>query len=220
MRDISDSQTVEMLLRALYEGTTTDPPWVRNWDAAGEMEVLAHDTDQVRPVPYQYLLISLASDRTRAVTRDTAEAVRDAANLLLALLDRFDRARAADGEHLAKLLALLESPFQVKLPHGWETRDADALAVIVRDAGFGGSWDKTIRWLSPPRAEWRPIDAARAHRLRAFEETYRVDLADLLFSESARAELEAARRRSASEMDTSEAAVPPGVPWLHQIARG
>ena len=220
MRDVSASEAVEMLLRALYEGTTSDPPWVRDWGAAGEMEVLAYDTDQVRPVPYQYLLVSLASDATREVTRETAEAVRQAANHLLGLLDRFERAQDEGplGKQ-AKLLALLESPFPVRLPAAWETRDLDAVALIIRDAGFGGSWDATLRWLDPPRAEWRPIDAARARRLRAFEEDHELDLADVLFSDSARAELKTARNRCASDLSGPESAKPRTAPWLDEIAR-
>jgi hypothetical protein len=220
MRDVSASEAVERLLRALYEGTTSDPPWVRDWGAAGEMEVLAYDTDQVRPVPYQYLLVSLASDATRDVTRETAEAVQQAANLLLGLLDRFERAQDDErqGEQ-AKLVALLESPFPVRLPAAWETRDLDAVAIIIRDAGFGGSWDATLRWLDPPRAEWRPIDAARARRLRAFEQRHELDLADVLFGDTAREELKTARDRHVSDPSSLGSANPRTATWLDEIAR-
>jgi hypothetical protein len=189
MRDVAESEAVEVLLRALYEGSASDGPWVRNWRVAGEMEELVYHKGLDTLIPHQYVLITLASDETRAVTRRTIQALRRAADRLLRLLDRYEEAAHGDHPEWAKLIALREAPFPVKLPPDCDPRDPDVVAVAVRDLVFDGSWDETLRWLSEPSAEGcRRIDRARVRRLQAFEETYEVDLADLLFSRTARGE--------------------------------
>ena len=84
MRNATPTQAVEMLLRALFEGTASDGPWVEHNGIACEMEELAYNEPLDMLVPYQYLLLTLASDETRAVTRQSAQAVRAAADRLMA----------------------------------------------------------------------------------------------------------------------------------------
>ncbi len=181
MRKTPDTEAVEMLLRALYEGTASDCPWVRNWSVAGEMEELAYHRATDALVPYQYLLITLASDQTRDVTRRTARAVRRAADHVLELLDRYHAARQGQHPGWAKLIALLEAPFPISPPADGDLRDPDVVAVIVRETAFDGSWTKTLCSLSQDGLDARwPIDRARVQQLAAFEEAYQVNLADLL----------------------------------------
>lgn len=91
MRLSSPPESVEQLLRALYEGTASDVPWVDHNGAAWEMGELAYDEEADEYVPYRALLLTRASDRTRALTRQAACAVHDTADRLLALLDSCER---------------------------------------------------------------------------------------------------------------------------------
>lgn len=206
MRNVTDAEAVEMLLRVFFEGSASDVPWVRHWGIEAEMEELAYHKELDMPVPYQYLLLTLAGDATREATRETAEAVRDAVEKLLALLDLYDEVRQGEHPEWAKLVALLEAPFPVKRPSNCDTRDPDVISVMIRDIRFGGSWEKKLRWLALQGTEAQQrIDGARARRLAAFEEAYGVDLADLLFSDEARAQHE----QLAEEMEEGAHPLPP-----------
>jgi len=68
MRNTTPTQSIEKLLRALFEGTASDGPWVEHNGIAWEMEELAYHEPLDMVVPYQYLLLTLASDQTRAAT--------------------------------------------------------------------------------------------------------------------------------------------------------
>ena len=189
MRNTTPTQSVEKLLRALFEGTASDGPWVEHNGIAWEMEELAYHEPLDMVVPYQYLLLTLASDQARAATRQAAQAVRDAADRLLALLETYEQAAAGEHPEWAKFVALLEAPFPVEIPPDCDTRDPDVIAVMIRDIRFEGSWEKKLNWLALHGSEeQRRVDGARIRRLAAFEEAYGVDLADLLFSEQAKAE--------------------------------
>jgi len=189
MRNTTLSQSVELLLHVLFEGTESDAPWVGHRPVEQEMDELGYHEQLDMLVPYQYLLLTLASDETRAATRESTQAVRDAAEQLLALLDIYERAARGDHPEWAKFIALLESPFPVEIPPNCDTRDPDVIAVMIRDIQFEGSWEKKLAWLALHGSEQQQrIDGARIHRLAAFEEAYGVNLADLLFSEQAKAE--------------------------------
>lgn len=190
MRHATDTEAVEMLLRALFEGTASDNPWVDDRAVEWEMEELVYHKPFDMLVPYQYLLLTLASQKARAVTCHTTQMVRTAADRLLALLDIYERAA---GEHpcpaWAKFSALLEAPFPVQTPPHCDTRDADAMAVMIRDVRFGGSWQKNLDWLARHGSEeQRRVNGARIRQLADFEQVYGINLADLLFGEQARAE--------------------------------
>jgi len=189
MRTTTPTQAVERLLRALFEGTASDGPWVEHNGVAWEMEELAYHEPLDMTVPYQYLLLTLASDEARAATRQTAQTVRQAADLLLALLETYEQAAAGEHPGWAKFIALLEAPFPVEIPPDCDTRDPDVIAVMIRDARFEGSWEKKLDWLARHGSEEQQrLDGARIRQLAAFEEAYGVNLADLLFSEQAQAE--------------------------------
>ena len=189
MRNVTPTQSVEKLLRALFEGTASDGPWVEHNGIAWEMEELAYHEPLDMVVPYQYLLLTLASDETRAVTRQTAQAVRDAADRILALLETYEQAAAGEHPEWSKFVALLEAPFPVETPPNCDTRDPDVIAVMIRDIQFEGSWEKNLNWLARHGSEeQRRLDGARIRQLAAFEEAYGVNLSDLLFSEQAKAE--------------------------------
>jgi len=174
---------------AVREGTASDGPSVDHNGVAWEMEELAYHEPLDMVVPYQYLLLTLASDQARAGTRQAAQAVRDAAERLLALLETYQQAAAGEHPEWAKFIALLEAPFPVEIPPNCDTRDPDVIAVMMRDTRFEGSWEKNLNWLAQHGSEeQRRISAARICQLAAFEETYGVNLADLLFSEQAKAE--------------------------------
>ena len=180
MRNATPTKAVEMLLRALFEGTASDGPWVEHNGIAWEMEELACHEPLDMLVPYQYLLLTLASDETRAVTRQTAQAVRAAADRLLALLETYERAAAGEHPEWNKFVALLEAPFPVEIPPNCDTRDPDVMAVMIRDIRFEGSWEKKLNWLALHGSEEQQrVDGARIHQLAAFEKAYGVNLADL-----------------------------------------
>ena len=206
MRNTTPTQSVEKLLRALFEGTASDGPWVEHNGVAWEMEELAYDEPLDMVVPYQYLLLTLASDKTRTVTRQTVQAVRDAADRLLALLETYERATAGEHPEWSKFVALLEAPFPVEIPPNCDTRDPDVIAVMVRDKQFEGSWEKNLDWLALHGSEeQRRTSAARIRQLAAFEEAYGINVADLLFSAQAKAE----HAQMAEEFKSSEPGLPP-----------
>jgi len=206
MRNIPPPEAVELLLIALFEGVAAEHPWVDHDGAVSEMEELAYHGAMDMIVPYQYLLLTLASDDTRAVTRQAALAVREAAGHLLALLDTYQREMAGEHPEWAKFVALLEAPFPVKIPPNCDTRDPDVIAVMIRDVRFEGSWEKKLNWLTlHGTEEQRRIDGARIRRLAAFEQTYGVNLADLLFSPEAKAE----NARLARDFRQGEVDLPP-----------
>jgi hypothetical protein len=93
MRLATPAQAIEMLLRAFYEGTASDGPWVAHNGVAWDMEESACDEAAGGPLTYQTALLTLADGRARALTRETAQVVRDAADQLLTLLDTRDDRR-------------------------------------------------------------------------------------------------------------------------------
>ena len=93
MRTAPPTQAVEMLLRALYEGTASDRPWVAHNGAAWEMGDMAYDEERDEYIPYRALLMTRASERTRALTCEAVRAVRAAAEGVLALLEGQDQYR-------------------------------------------------------------------------------------------------------------------------------
>jgi hypothetical protein len=207
MRNTTPTQSVEKLLRALYEGTASDGPWVEHNGIAWEMEELAYHEPLDMVVPYQYLLLTLASDQARAGTRQAAQAVRDAAERLLALLETYQQAAAGEHPEWAKFIALLEAPFPIEIPPDCDTRDPDVVAVMIRDTRFEGSWEKNLDWLAQHGSEeQRRLDSARIRQLAAFEETYGVNLAELLLSAQAQATLGEGLRPSPSRRRSGDLA--------------
>ena len=87
MRTATPTQAIEMLLRALYEGTASDYPWIAHNGVAWEMEEWACDESVDGPLAYQRALLTLADSRTRALTRETVKAVQVAAQRVLTLLE-------------------------------------------------------------------------------------------------------------------------------------
>jgi hypothetical protein len=87
MRTATPTQAVEMLLRAFYEGTASDGPWVAHNGVAWEMEEWACDESVDGPRAYQRALLTLADARARALTRETVKVVQVAAQRVLVLLE-------------------------------------------------------------------------------------------------------------------------------------
>ncbi len=87
MRNTTPTQAIEMLLRALYEGTASDYPWVGHNSVAWEMEELTCDGTVNAPLAYQTALLTLADDRVCDLTRQTLLAVRATADRALAMLE-------------------------------------------------------------------------------------------------------------------------------------
>jgi len=207
MRNTTPTQSVEKLLRALFEGTASDGPWVEHNGIAWEMEELTYHELLDMVVPYQYLLLTLASDQARAGTRQAAQAVRDAADRLLALLETYEQAAAGEHPEWAKFIALREAPFPVELPPNCDTRDPDVVALMIRDTRFEGSWEKNLEWIALcGSGEQQRLDGTRIRQLAAFEETYGVNLADLLLSAQAKATLGEGLRPSPSRRRSGDLA--------------
>lgn len=185
---------VEHLLDFILEGTEALGPWLRDHATLLEMEELGLHEALNMVVPYQYLLCTIASDEARRAVRQAAEEIRATVDQLLALLDVYDQ--AAQGEHpeWAKFIALKKAPFPVEIPPNCDTRDPDVIAVMIRDILHDGSWGKAIEWIrTEGSAAQRQHSIPRARELAAFEEAYDVNLADLLFSDEAKAEHEQLR---------------------------
>jgi hypothetical protein len=101
MRTATPTQAVEMLLRALYEGTASDYPWIAHNGVAWEMEELSCDGTIDAPLAYQTALLTRADERARELTRQAALAVRAAADRLLALLETWPmKERELEGDGL------------------------------------------------------------------------------------------------------------------------
>jgi hypothetical protein len=79
MRNATPTQSVEKLLRALFEGTASDGPWVEHNGIAWEMEELACDESVDGPLAYQTALV-------------TVQVVQKTAQHVLALLDAHEQA--------------------------------------------------------------------------------------------------------------------------------
>ena len=92
MRTTPPTQAVEKLLRALFEGTASDGPWVAHNGVAWEMEELACEESVDGPLAYQTALVTLASDRARTLTRQTVQVVQKTAQRVLAFLDTYEQA--------------------------------------------------------------------------------------------------------------------------------
>ncbi len=86
MRLATPFQAVEMLLRALYEGTASDGPWVAHNGVAWEMEEVACSGSIGAPPDYLTALLTCADGRICKVTCQTLLVVRAAADLALAML--------------------------------------------------------------------------------------------------------------------------------------
>jgi hypothetical protein len=98
MRTATPTQSIEKLLRALYEGTASDGPWVAHNGVAWEMEELACDESVDGPLAYQTALVTLASDRARALTRETIHVVDSTVHCVLALLETYEQAQEPTGK--------------------------------------------------------------------------------------------------------------------------
>ena len=90
MRTSDPTAAIEMLLRALYEGTASDLPWVAHNGVAWTKEELACQPWPEPAFPYQDALTRCADAQIYTLTRETTRVVRDAADQLLILLDRYD----------------------------------------------------------------------------------------------------------------------------------
>ena len=99
MRTVTRTEAAEMLLRALYEGTASDGPWVHHNGVAWAMEELACDDSLDPQAPYLVALLTQADDRARRHTIETLHVVERAAQCLLDLLE--ERARHEEVEDLS-----------------------------------------------------------------------------------------------------------------------
>jgi hypothetical protein len=91
VRNTTPSQSVEMLLRALYEGTASDGPWVAHNGVAWDMEELTCDGTTNAPLAYQTALLTRADERARTLTRQALLVVQAAAARAVAMLDTCER---------------------------------------------------------------------------------------------------------------------------------
>ena len=188
MRHQSPSAQVEMLLDALFQGTEFGGPWVDERTAEWEMEDLSYFEARERVIPYQYVLVTLAAERTRALVRETLRLVHSTAARLLALLELYEQGQAIC-PGWGKFVALLHAPFPVARPDICDTRDPDTGALMMRDVFYGGSWAAMIAEVEQEGAAQQHRYVARLRELAAFEAAYHVNLSEVLFSVEARAEI-------------------------------
>lgn len=188
MRHKTPTQQVEMLLNALFEGAAADEAWVDDRTVEWEMEELGYLEALEMPVPYQYALLTLASDRARAVARETLRLVQAAAMRLLATLELYEQERARHPAW-AKFYALLHAPFPVARPAQADARDPDAVLLRMRDVFHDGSWAAMVAWIEQNGSTAQREALAHLGKLAAFEQAYHVDLSEVLFSVEARAEI-------------------------------
>ncbi len=203
MDNQSSSSTLELLLRAFFEGTSADDAWVRDERVEEEMQDLSYHRSLDMLVPYQYLLFSLAGDEARAAARRVAQDVRIAADHLLRLIDRYQQEATGEHPEWARFAVLAQAPFRLQPPPGGDTRDPDVVLVMLRDIRFGGHWQNYLDWLDQENTEENQLLWGRILQLAAFEQRYGINLAELMFDEPCRvrhAEL-AEEYRRASDLD-------------------
>lgn len=155
-------------------------------------------TDADVVIPLQWMLCTKHVSQARQAIRRMVRDVRQALDGVEALLDTIDAAEAeatATGHsNWAPLLAILKAPFPLERPEVCDPSFLPCLVVMLRDVLFDGSWETHNRWIEEQggdeqRAQNLPINRS----LQQFEETYGVNLTDLLFSERDKAEHEAMR---------------------------
>lgn len=190
-----DLQTrIDIILDQIIEG---------EWGDASGPDFVKLRTENYMPdadvvIPTAWLLCTKDVPQARQTIRRRLEEVREALDGVEALLDTIDEAEdeanAAGHSDWAPLLAILHAPIPLEKPEVYDPLFVPCVAVMLRDTLHDAAWENYRRWTeehggAPQKASDLPL----IRSLQQFEETYHVNLTDLLFSELDKAEHEAIR---------------------------
>lgn len=180
---------VEQILIQMVEG---------EWGAAAGPDFRTLRTEGYMPdadviIPLQWMLCTKGVPQARQAIRRMVRDVRQALDGVEALLDTIDAAEAeataAGHPDWAPLLAILKAPFPLQKPEVYDPSFTPCTAIMLRDTLFGGSWEAHRGWVEAQGGdEQRAQDLPLIRSLQQFEDTYEVNLTDLLFSELDKAE--------------------------------
>jgi hypothetical protein len=147
---------------------------------------LNYFADQNLVIPRQWLLVSERPPRVRQDLRVMASELREGCAALLKLLDTLDAAEAeaqsAGHAEWARFIALHKSSPPVQKPEASNPSDVAELIVMIRDMMYSGSWEENIAWIESRGSPTQQEDIATLRSYALFEQTYGVNLRDLLFT--------------------------------------
>ncbi|MCD6555159.1 MAG: hypothetical protein J7M16_14265 [Anaerolineae bacterium] len=189
---------VEWLIEQVVDGEwedTDNPDFHR-------MRTEGYIADADVAIPYSWMLCAKGLPQARSELRQAITEMRQALDGLETLLDAVDAAEeeaVAQGHpEWAPLIALLKAPFPLEKPEIYDPGDVFNIAVMLRDTLFDGDWERHIAWIETQGGPaQRDEDLPLTRSLQEFEQSYGVNLSDLLFSEQDCAEHEQLRKRYA-----------------------
>jgi hypothetical protein len=160
---------------------------------------LNYFAEQNLVIPRQWLLVSERPPRVRQDLRVMASELREGCAALLGLLDTLDAAEAEAqstghpewARFIAPIhctcckyrgIALHKSPLPVQKPETSNPSDVTELIVMIRDIMYSGSWEANMAWIESKGSPTQQEDIATLRSYALFEQTYGVNLRDLLFT--------------------------------------
>jgi len=115
-----------------------------------------------------------------------ASELQEGCAAMLGLLDTLDaaeaEAQAAGHPEWARFIALHKALLPLQKPETSNPSDVEELVVMLRDIMYQGSWQEHIAWLERQGSPTQQEDIATIQSYALFEQTYGVNLRDLLFT--------------------------------------
>jgi len=147
---------------------------------------LNYFADRNLVIPRQWLLGSTRPPMVRQDLRLMASELQEGCAAMLGLLDTLDAAEAeaqrAGHPEWARFIALHKAPLLLQKPPTSNPSDVEELTVMLRDIMYQGSWQEHIAWLERNGSPTQQEDIATIQSYALFEQTYGVNLRDLLFT--------------------------------------
>lgn len=147
---------------------------------------LNYFADRNLVIPRQWLLVSERPPRVRQDLRLMASELQEGCAAMLSLLDTIDAAEAeaqsAGHAEWARFIALHKAPLSLQKPETTNTSDVPELIVMLRDIMYQGSWEENIAWIERQGSPDQQEEIATLRSYALFEQTYGVNLRDLLFT--------------------------------------
>jgi len=160
--------------------------WPESHQDAFEPLRMNYFADRNLVIPHQWLLVSTRPPRVRQDLRLMASELQEGCAAILGLLDTLDaaeaEAQAAGHPEWARFIALHKAPLPLQKPPTSNPSDVEELTVMLRDLMYHGSWQEHIAWLESKGSPKQQEDIATIQSYALFEQTYGVNLRDLLFT--------------------------------------
>ncbi|MBM3135771.1 MAG: hypothetical protein FJZ89_10935 [Chloroflexi bacterium] len=160
--------------------------WPESHQDAFEPLRMNYFADRNLVIPHQWLLVSKRPPRVRQDLRHMASELQEGCAAMLGLLDTLDAAEAeaqrAGHPEWARFIALHKAPLALQKPETTNTSDVEELIVMLRDIMYQGSWQENIAWIERQGGPEQQEEIATLQSYALFEQTYGVNLRDLLFT--------------------------------------